>query len=231
MIILGIDTTTKFLALGIYAHGKVYEYNVELGRKNSALLMTTIVRVLDVLKLKLSSVDYFACGIGPGSFTGIRLGVATMKGICWSLNKPFIAISTLEIMAYSALFCRQSQGRRIFPIIDAKRNLIFTSAYKKSGQTLKRVMPYKLLTIADLLNKFTEHSVILGDAVVLYKHEFLMQKKDAIILDSDYWYPDGRNIISLALHKIEKRQICDAARVKPIYLYPKECQIRLQVKN
>ena len=78
MKILGIDTTTGRLCLGLYVDGKFYEYSLEVGRKLSALLVPTIQRVIDAAGLKIADIDYFACGLGPGSFTGMRIGLATI---------------------------------------------------------------------------------------------------------------------------------------------------------
>ncbi|MCM8795553.1 MAG: tRNA (adenosine(37)-N6)-threonylcarbamoyltransferase complex dimerization subunit type 1 TsaB, partial [Candidatus Omnitrophica bacterium] len=97
MRILGVDTTTKFLSLGIYDNGKIYEYNLELERKHLVLLSLTIDRVLKALGWKVEDLDYLACGLGPGSFTGIRIGLSTIKGLGFALNKPLIGIPTLDV--------------------------------------------------------------------------------------------------------------------------------------
>lgn len=224
MRILGIDTTTKFLSLGIYDHGKVCEYNVELDRRHSSLLVVIIKRTLAGLGLEIGDIGYFACGIGPGSFTGIRVGVAAMKGFSFALNKPIIGISTLDILAQGAESA--SQGRVIVPVIDAKRSLIYCSAYKHKGIDLKRQSPYMLLTEGELFEKIPGESVILGDAVTLYGEKISRNVKGAAILEKDYWFPQGRNIIALALKRIKEEQFDNPFDLKPIYLYPKECQIK-----
>ena len=90
MKILGIDTTTKFLSLGFYADGKVYEYNLEAGSRLSGLLVPTIERALAALGWDIASIDYFACGIGPGSFTGVRVGLATVKGFAYLNGATYV---------------------------------------------------------------------------------------------------------------------------------------------
>lgn len=145
MKILGIDTTTKFFCLGIYdganpvrntaypnrynliSNGaKIYEYNLEVGRMLSALLIQTIKRVLDALGWQVSDIDYFACGLGPGSFTGMRVGLATIKGLSWAVNRPLIGISTLDILARNV----KNSNSPVVPVIDAKRNSIYCAVYK-----------------------------------------------------------------------------------------------------
>ena len=224
MKILGIDTTTKFLSLGLYNEGKIYEYNLQLGTKLSSLLAKTIQRVLDVLDLEIKNIDYLACGLGPGSFTGVRVGLSTVKAIAFSLNKPVVGISTLDILAKNT----KSSDGHIVPIIDARRNLIYCSIYKIKKGSPKRITPYMLLTLDEFLRKLkdTKQVEILGDAVGLYKEIILKNTKNAIILDKDYWHLKAHNIIELAQEKIKGKEFDNPFKIKPIYLYPKECQIR-----
>jgi tRNA threonylcarbamoyl adenosine modification protein YeaZ len=221
MKILGIDTTTKFLCLGIYDNGKIYEYNLEVERRLSILLAKTIKRVLDTLGWNPKDIDYFACGLGPGSFTGVRTGLATVKGLSFSLNKPLIGICTLDILAENA----KGKQDTIIPIIDAKRNLIYCSVYKNKNGRLIRAKPHMLLDERQLFKLIKPNSVILADGLNLYKEKILKYAGRITILDKDYWYPKAYNIIQLALERIKKKEFADTFKVKPIYLYPKECQI------
>ena len=227
MKILGIDTTTKFLCLGIYDNSKIYEYNLEVGIRLSSLLSITIKRALDALGWKANDVDYLACGLGPGSFTGVRVGLATIKGMSWALNKPIIGISTLDILAKNV----QNSDAQIVPIVDAKRNLVYSSVYRNKGGRLIRTKPYMLLTIDEFFQKVKTNAIILGDAAGLYKDEILMNIKGAIILGKDDWYPKAHSIMELALERIKKKKFNSPFEVKPIYLYPKECQIRKTVTS
>ncbi len=221
MKILGIDTTSTFLCIGIYDNGRVYEYNLQLGRKHSALVMVTIKRMLDALSWKPKDIDYFACGSGPGSFTGVRIGMAAVKGLAWSLNKPVINVSSLDILAENA----DCDGM-IVPAVDAKRNLIYTSIYRNKNNSLKRIAPYMLLSTGDFIKKIKPDSIIFGDAVSLYKEEISKHLKRVRFLDKDYWRLRGGNIIRPALEKIKEGKLNSAFDIEPIYLYPKECQIR-----
>ena len=223
MKILGFDTSTKFLCLGLYDGAKIYEYNLELGRKNSSLLVVTIKRVLEALNWHIDDIDFFACGLGPGSFTGIRVGLATIKGLSWRKNKPVIGISTLDILAKNA---RIDDGL-IIPIVDAKRNLIYCCNYKAKNGNIKRISPYMLLSEDELHKKIKKNAVILGDALNLYKENILKSGKGVAILDRDYWYPRAHNIIMLALERIKHRDFDTPFDIEPIYLYPKECQIKI----
>lgn len=222
MRILGIDTTTKFMCLGIYENGRIYEYNLELGPRQSSLLVPTIKRLMDALGFSINDIDYFACGLGPGSFTGMRVGLATVKALSWSTKKPLIGISTLEILAQNI----KNTDKLILPIIDAKRKLIYCGFFKRKKQGLVKIKPYMLLGVEELCNKAKANALLFGDAINLYKAEIMMNIKEAELLDKDYWYPKGHNIIELALKRIKSNKLDDPFKVKPIYLYPKECQIK-----
>ena len=224
MKILAVDTSTKFLSLGLYDNGKVCAYNLEVANKLSGLLAPTIGRVLGAAGLSAGDIDYFACGLGPGSFTGLRVGIATIKGLSWALGKPVIGIPTLDILAKNA----KDNNGDLAVMVDAKRNLIYGSIYRVGKKGPERRTPYLLLTPGEFLKKVKLRSLILGDGTGLYRQEILMQAKNLTILDKERWYPRAHNIIELALAKIKAKQITDSFTVKPIYLYPKECQIRKQ---
>ena len=222
MKILGIDTTTKFLCLGIHDNGSNYEYTIEMGRKLSSLLTVTIKRTLDALGWDIADIDYFACGLGPGSFTGIRVGVAAIKGLGLALEKPVAGVASLDLLAQNA----DIREGYIVPAVDAKRNLIYCGLYQKTNGRIKRASPHMLLTPDEFCRKVKPHSFILGDALALYGQEMLKRIKGVNLLDKDHWYPRPQNLIDLALEKIRQRKLNSAFDIKPVYLYPKECQIR-----
>ncbi|MDD4899694.1 MAG: tRNA (adenosine(37)-N6)-threonylcarbamoyltransferase complex dimerization subunit type 1 TsaB [Candidatus Omnitrophica bacterium] len=223
MKILAIDTTTNTLCLGVYDDGKVYAYSLESGRKLSGLLMATIKNVLDALELKPSEIDYLACGVGPGSFTGLRVGLSTIKGLAFSLNKPIVAVPTLDILAENA---EGFNSDYIIPAIDAKRNLIFCSIYKRGNKGIKRVSPYMLLSENEFVSKIKNKALVLGDALNLYQQSLSKRAKNAVLLDKDYWKLNPANLLALSLQRIKKREVTDTFKVKPIYLYPQECQVK-----
>lgn len=225
MKILAIDTATKFLSLGIYDDGRIYEYNLEVERKLSSLLAVTIKRILDTLDLEVSDLDYLACGLGRGSFTGMRVGLSTMKGLGWAGHKPLIGISSLDILAMNAV----GENKMIIPAIDAKRNMIYCAFYKNTASGIKKVSSYMLITKDELFKRIQPGSVIFGDALNLYRDDIIKNFSGVTLLDKDQWYPKGHNIIGLALKRIKAKKIDDLFTVKPIYIYPKECQIKSEI--
>ncbi|MBU0503908.1 MAG: tRNA (adenosine(37)-N6)-threonylcarbamoyltransferase complex dimerization subunit type 1 TsaB [Candidatus Omnitrophota bacterium] len=230
MKILGIDTSTKYLGLGLYDNGKFYEYKLELGIRLSAILASTIQRVLNTLGWKVKDINYFACGLGPGSFTGLRIGLATMKGLAWSSRKSIIGIPTLDILAQGA----NTPGDIVMPIVDAKRGLVYGALYRFQMGELKKLMPDSLLTPGAFLSKAKKiisskkynNIQIFGDGLDLIKDKTYPGLKKVMILDKDRWYPRPGNILSLALDRIKDKKFDNVFRIEPIYLYPKDCQVR-----
>ncbi len=227
MNILVVDTSTKRLCLGIINDkGKIVEYNLDSKIRHAQSLLPMIKRALRRLKLAIYEVDYFAVGLGPGSFTGLRIGLATIKGFTLALKKPVVGLPTLDALACNAL---PGRNKVICPLIDAKRNLLFTALYEIGfNNKLKRRTPYLLISLEELLKQLHPHKLVtfLGDGLSLYHERLKQELRNSIFLNEDTWYPKARNLIKLAEGLINQGRFSDAARLKPIYLYPKDCQIR-----
>jgi len=222
MKLFGIDTSTSIFYACLYDNGRIYEYELEAGKRLSRIIAPTIKRLQEASGMALKDLDCFVCGLGPGSFTGMRVGLSMVKGLAWVLGKPVIGISTLDILAMNAPDTKAD----IFAIADAKRNLVYACAYRKKSGRLKRITPYSLLNESQLIKKIKPGSVVLGDGLNLYKNSLLRQLKGLTILDKDYWRLLPCNIILKGLEGIKEKKITDAFRIEPLYIYPKECQIR-----
>jgi tRNA threonylcarbamoyladenosine biosynthesis protein TsaB len=104
MNILAIDTSSKRLCVGLMNRkGKIVKYNINAGKRHTELLVPTIKKALARAKLSLKEIDYLAVGLGPGSFTGLRIGLATIKGFAAALEKPVVGLPTLDVLARNAL--------------------------------------------------------------------------------------------------------------------------------
>lgn len=233
MKILAVDTTTDMLCIGLRGGGRQMEYDLLAGRKHAAFCLPALERILAGTGWKMREIDYFACGLGPGSFTGIRTGVSTVKGMAWVLNKPVAGVPSLDILARNALETRAAfgeeptrQGGCVIAVSDARRGLLYACIYKKDANGLRRVSGYMLVSPQDLLKRIKDGSIILGDGVPLLKNALKGSGKRVHILDKDHWRLQSRHLLYLAAAKIASGELSDALRLKPVYLYPKECQIR-----
>lgn len=231
MKFIALDTTTKFLGIGLSDGERAYAYSLETGTKLSTLLLPHLERLCAALKWKIRDIDYFSCGIGPGSFTGVRIGLAAVKGLAWSLQKPMIGLPTLDILAANA---KGGEGL-VVPVIDARRGLLYSSVYTGSARGMSRRAAFMLLTPDELLKKLAvfhkgSRSVFfLGDGASVYRDLLLRRCPKAVILDKDCWYPRGGALVELTLERIRAKKFDDPFKLKPLYLYAKECQVRNRV--
>jgi tRNA threonylcarbamoyladenosine biosynthesis protein TsaB len=222
--ILAIDTSSKFLSLGVYYRGRVSGYSLEAGRQLSALLNPAIRGVLQAAGVSLQEIDYFACGLGPGSFTGLRIGIAAVKGLSWALNKRIAGLCSLEALARGA----QDYGEHIVAAIDARRNLFYCAAYQKEKGKLKQLAPCALLPLEKLAKLIRPGSVVAGDAAALCRERF---PPGLIFPDQDLWYPRPQQLVEMALEKIAQKKPLNAFSIKPVYLYASDCQVKRLVTS
>ena len=222
MKLLAIDTSTKFLCLGLADKTLLYEYRIESSRRHLSILVPTIKRTLEALGWSAGDLDYFAVGLGPGSFTGLRVGVAAIKGLAFAYKKPIVGLSTLDIIAHNCA----DREQPLAVALDAKRGLIYCGIYKKTKGILRKVSRDSLMTKEEFITKIRNNTIIAGDCLDLHKDFFQQHLNGIEFTDRDYWYPQAHNLLLLALDKIREKRFYSAYDVKPVYLYPKECQIK-----
>ncbi len=223
MKILGIDTSSKFLSIALTEDSNIIvEHSLLLDRRHSSLLVPEISKILKKKNLSIDDIDAFIVGLGPGSFTGLRIGVSTIKGFGITTKKPCIGVSSIDALALNA----NGNESTIVPIIDAKRQNLYSAIYKKEKyQTVKKT-DYLLLNIDTLMKKIKKEAVFLGDGINLYRQKITQFNKKAVFLEEEYWYPKSSNLIKLGLRKIKGYKKSDLNKLNPIYLYPKDCQVR-----
>lgn len=170
MRILGIDSSSLVASVAVVEdHVLTGEYTINFKKTHSQTLLPMLDEMAKMLELDLNTLDAIAVSGGPGSFTGLRIGAATAKGLGLALKKPLIHVPTLDAMAYNlwgsqALIC---------PMMDAKRNQVYTGLYH-CREELEIVKPPCALDILDLmeeLNQAGQQVLFLGDGVPVYEAE------------------------------------------------------------
>ncbi|MBU1062172.1 MAG: tRNA (adenosine(37)-N6)-threonylcarbamoyltransferase complex dimerization subunit type 1 TsaB [Candidatus Omnitrophica bacterium] len=223
MKVLGIDTSSKTLSVALGdAQDIITEESHLLDRRHSSMLVLKIKEMLKKSRFFLKDVDVFVVGLGPGSFTGLRIGVSTIKGFGIATKKPCIGISSIDGLALNV----DEENKTIVPIIDAKRQQVYSAIYKKENGLVVRKSDYLLLNVDRLMRKVKGPCVFLGDGIPLYKDRIRHFNKTATFLEEEYWYPRAGNLIKLALRNRKGLKNTNLARLRPIYLYPKDCQVR-----
>lgn len=197
MKVLAVDTSTMITSVGIldgeYTLG---EYSLNQVKTHSELLMPMIDQLLKNLKLEFEDLDLLAVAKGPGSFTGLRIGMSAVKTIAQVLDKKIIGVSTLEALAYGVL-----SDRLIMPIIDARGRRFFSALYKWQDGNLVNLIEeglFKGKDLLDFINNSDEKFVIVGDALNLIKDEM----KD--FKNVEFAHASQNNCIAINIAKLAK---------------------------
>lgn len=214
-VILAFDTTTDYLSLALGRRCKTAaSRHFSAYRDHMKKLMPAVDEVLKEAGKTLAAVDALAVGIGPGSFTGARIGVATAQGLAHGSGKPLIGISSLDILAAAvtkpeALTC---------PIVDAKRGEVYTAFYRNG----KRLTDYLVLYPDDLalfLKDQPGEIIAFGDGLVL--HGSTLKKKLGKrfkVGSEEKWFPNAENLIGLAADRLTASAPPAYYEVLPIYI-------------
>ena len=215
MNILAIDTSSDYLSIAVAKDGKVLSrFHRKAAMAHSRLLVPTIDKVLKKAKIRLEDVGLFCISIGPGSFTGLRIGVTTVKGLSYALKKPIAEVPTLDVIAANV---KDIKGV-ICPVLDARKNKVYACLYKSDGKIIKKISKYLLLSVKDLMEKTAKYDKVLflGDAMHLLGKP-AVKKPD--------WHPKADVVARLGLEEFKKKRIISAEELEPMYLYSKECDI------
>ena len=167
MKILAIDTSSFPASVAIAEDNVILgEYVIRNQRKHSQNIMVMTKRLLGDLDIDVSEIDIFAVTVGPGSFTGLRIGISTIRAFAQAMNKPVVAVNTLEALAYNM----QGYKGAIIPMLDARRNEVFTAAYEFCGEELKTVIEPCVMTIEENADRFHGVGAMLnGDGAIIHR--------------------------------------------------------------
>ena len=170
MKILALDSSGLVASVAIIEDNEmIAEYTVNYKKTHSQTLLPMIDEVAKMIELDMPSIDAIAIAAGPGSFTGLRIGSATAKGLGLALDKPVIAVPTVEALAYNLY----GTDKLICPIMDARRNQVYTGVYYFEGDnlvTLKEQCAEDIMATIDFLNKEERPVIFLGDGVPVFEN-------------------------------------------------------------
>ena len=212
-LLLAIETTTKNCSVAIFQNCKLlaHQENNSDRYSHAEQLTAYIGEIIKKSSFTLQQLDAVVLSKGPGSYTGLRIGTSTAKGLCYSLGIPLISISTLKAMA----FCISKEYDYNFycPMIDARRMEVFASIFDKSNNSVREIR-------ADIVDKNTyaqflkENVVFFGDGAL--KCKLIINNPNARFLDGIF--PSAKNLGVLGFEKFEKKDFEDVAYFEPYYL-------------
>ena len=212
-LILLIETATKKCSASLSLNNKIIANIEELDEQysHSEKLTVFIEKLFINQDISIYDLDAVAVSKGPGSYTGLRIGVSTAKGICYSLGIPLISVSTLKSMTYGVI--ANMQAELYCPMLDARRMEVYTAFYDKSLTEFRGEK-------ADIIDK-NSYKLELKNTVLFFgdganKCKKIIQNDNAIFIDNIY--PSSRDMLKLANHKYNIKDFEDVAYFEPFYL-------------
>lgn len=218
-LILQIETSTTSCSVALARDGKVLSSKTINQRNIHAEVITVFIGEIMVdNEVAFNKLDAVAVSSGPGSYTGLRIGVSTAKGLCFSLDKPLIAVETLQAMSAGYLSRFKTSGGNNFllcPMIDARRMEVYTALFDRN---LKQVLPTsaEIITAESFREKLDQHQIIFfGDGAA--KCEAVLGDHPNAVFSTDF-INDAADLTELAAAKFESQVFEDVAYFEPFYL-------------
>ena len=218
MITLAFDSTAKAASVAVTDGDKLLAlYNIDNGLTQSELLLPMAENMLKNLKLTFDDVGLLACAVGPGSFTGVRIGVALVKGIAFGKNIPCVAISTLDELAENLA----GLDGIIVPVMDARRQQVYTATYRGKGGTLDKLTPDRAIAISELADELKEYSepiYLVGDGYDVARRGLIAAGVDVKETPKLLITENAYSVALVANRKYEKGETVSDLEIAPTYL-------------
>lgn len=217
MIILHIETSTQVCSVALSENDEcVFSVSNYEGMNHATLLSTFIQEALDLLKQANKTLNAVAVSSGPGSYTGLRIGVSTAKGICYGLSIPLISISTLEVLTIAAMKSPDIliNNAYFIPMIDARRMEVYDAVFDEKMELIRPVTA-DIIT-EDTFTELLEHKRVYFFGNGSAKCNILLDSANACFLED--LHPLAENMIGPALQKYKDNNFEDVAYFEPFYL-------------
>ncbi len=226
MKILSLDASATSASVCIYDTDNkriIGEYYINTKLTHSQTLVPMIDALLSSTKLELSDINFFAVNTGPGSFTGIRIGVSVIKGMAMALNKPCVSVSTLESMAYNFV---DSNNTVVCACMDARRNQVYNALFLVDNGSVTRLCGDRAISVDELLielENIDKRVVLVGDGA----HLCYEQKDSELPIElavATKCYQTASSVALCAEKYIADNNTLDASALMPTYLRPSQAE-------
>lgn len=216
MLILALDSTAVVATVALCRdESPIASFTVKNGNTHSETLLPMVEAVLRSANVTVADVDLFACSVGPGSFTGVRIGTATVKGLAFGQNKPCIGVSTLEALAqnlipFDGILC---------PVMNARRGQVYNALFRFENGVLTRLCPDRALSVADLAAELAQIGLpfaLCGDGVAEFKR--LSPNSAPVSLSSALEDQSAVSAAKVAYRAAKRGESGTDADLKPVYL-------------
>jgi tRNA threonylcarbamoyladenosine biosynthesis protein TsaB len=223
MRLLVVDTATPCCSVAVAEAGDLRAAAVDAsGMTHSRHLMRLVDQVLASAGWQASQLDGFGVTRGPGSFTGIRIGMSAVMGLAQAVGCPVVGISALEVLAWPLLQC----GDPVCALIDARRGEVYCGAYRLVGADVEKLIPDHVAAPGVAIGQVPDPCIFVGSGARLYRDEIVTAKGDgARIAQRFFQYPDAATLAWLTAERLATRGQ-PAIALRPLYLRKSDAQIR-----
>ncbi|MEN6318975.1 MAG: tRNA (adenosine(37)-N6)-threonylcarbamoyltransferase complex dimerization subunit type 1 TsaB [Syntrophaceae bacterium] len=225
MLILAIDTSSKTASIALLHKDEILsEIFINLGVNHSAVLLPALQELLRMSQIVPEKIELFACTEGPGSFTGLRIGVSTVKGLSLATGKPIVGVSTLEALAFNCI----GSGLLVCPMMDAKKNQVYTTLYRTGrDEKLEKIKDDVVTDVREFLQHIQEEVMFVGDGAIQYSGII----NDNLRGKAYYASPCHHSVRAaavglLALSKYDNGDFSDSITFTPRYFRLSEAEVK-----
>ncbi|MBA2280165.1 MAG: tRNA (adenosine(37)-N6)-threonylcarbamoyltransferase complex dimerization subunit type 1 TsaB [Actinomycetota bacterium] len=230
MIILGIESSTQQVGAAIGGHeGVLSAAHTSRGRRHAELLTPTIDFVRRSARIELHEISCVAVDLGPGLFTGLRVGIAAAKAMAHALRVPMIGVPSLDLLAFPV----RHTSRLIVAAIDAKRGEVFYAFYRQVPGGVQRVSAHQLGSPDDLASELLatpDEVLMVGDGALRY-HDAFDGLKRVELADQGFAHPSASSLVQLAHARALREQFVAAWELAPLYLRKPDAEINWTTRD
>ncbi len=214
MYVLGIETSTPVCSVGLVDDDRVLmSFSQNTGLRHSERTMAMAERAMADAGVEFADLDGVAVGSGPGSFTGLRIGMAAAKGLCFALNLPLLAVPTLKGLAAQVVI----EGMPVCAMLDARRGNVYAGVYSLDGGCLVARHPDTAAPLDELMPRLPGPVLIVGEGGVTYRNRIKeYMGKDARFAPA-FTHPCGASIALLGVESLRAENAVDATTAEPEY--------------
>jgi tRNA threonylcarbamoyladenosine biosynthesis protein TsaB len=227
-VILAVDTSTAAGSVVVWAQGAIRAERVRVTKAVGPELITEIQAALDAARCELRSVDLFACGLGPGAFTGLRVGLATVKGFAYAMSRPAAGVSSLEALALRARTFVQGDAV-IAPVIDARRGEVYAAAFNSCGERVLPELAFEPEALGEALRALDCEVRAVGAGAHLYRDRIGVPLFEGEGLDA----PHAAEVAVIAARDISTGACVGEALfdLAPTYVRPADAEAPLPLRD
>ena len=222
MKILSLDSSALVASVALCEDDEILaEYTLNNGNTHSETLLPMVEDVLKNFSLTAKDIDLFAVSAGPGSFTGVRIGAATLKGLAFASDKPCVEVSTLAAIAHNLCICEGI----ICPVMNARRSQVYMALFRSDGKMLERLMPDTAMSIEELdglLCEYKEPVFLCGDGYEITERG--LKNTSVRFVPKRMRIQSAASVGALALDAYKRGEACSDAQLGVNYLRPSQAE-------